>query len=91
MNKQELIKKLNESTNIGIAKCKKLLTILSEIIVDALKKGQEINFCNIGKMKIKRTTKTKFYCPSTQSIFIKKPKNKLVFRPSKMLNDSINF
>lgn len=91
MTNQEVIKKLNDQTNFGIKKCKQILCCLQDIIIDALKKGQEINFCKLGKMKIKRITKARFYNPFQKSFFEASPKNKVIFCANKNFVDTINF
>lgn len=91
MNNQEIIKKLNSQTNLGVKRCEEVLIALKNIITDAIKKGQEINFCNLGKFKIKRTNKMKYYNPYKKCLCLASPKNKVVFCANKKLIDAINF
>lgn len=91
MNNIEITKKLGEYTGFGIGKCKFLLKTLNEILVDALRKGQEISLLSLGKIKIAKTKKTKYFNPTNHVFCELKSKNKIVFKSSKSLKNSINF
>ena len=69
MNNIEITKKLGEYTGFGIGKCKFLLKTLNEILVDALRKGQEISLLSLGKIKI---AKTKKLSSNAEKVTIKK-------------------
>lgn len=60
MNKNELLKIINENTNISLKNIELIFSELKNVILDALKKGEIINIKGFGKFFTKETGE-KFY------------------------------
>jgi DNA-binding protein HU-beta len=71
MNKQELIKELSEKSKITLTLAENLLDSVTEIIVEAVRKGDEVKIKNFGTfVKFKRKARA-YFDPSARSMIQK--------------------
>lgn len=89
MNKKELIKKIKNKSSLSQKNIRDCLDILSEIIVEALKTGEEVKIKNFGKFYIKESKERNMYNPSVNKITLIQPRKKADFKTSFSLNKKI--
>ena len=89
MNKKELIKKIETKTNLSQKDIRACLDILSEIIVESLKIGEEVKLSNLGKFYIKENKERNVYNPSTNKVMLIEPRKKANFKTSSSLTKKI--
>ena len=65
MNKTEFIKKLSKKSKLSLKECKNYLEVMSSIISDTLKSGDNISLIGFGKFEAKKRSARKFFNPIT--------------------------
>lgn len=89
MNKSELVKEISKKNNISQKESAIYLNSFIDIIISALKRGDNINLVGFGKFDIKSKSERKTYNPITKSK-ITIPAGKLpYFRAGKGLKQAV--
>lgn len=80
MNKNDLIINMSKRVHLSKSKCEQFMNEFYSLIVDALKKGDEITIRNFGKFKVSETKQRKCINPQTKRYYICKPKKVISFK-----------
>jgi len=89
MNKTDLIKEISDKTEFTQVDCAKVVDAFIGVVVDALKKGDEVNILGFGKFEAKERAAREGINPQTKEK-IKIPASKApAFKAGKAFKDSI--
>ena len=89
MNKNEIIKKLANDSNLTQKDCRTILNNFAELVGDALRTGETINLLGFGKFDVRYKNERKTYNPITKSNIIIPATKVPFFKPGKTLKQSI--
>lgn len=90
MNKNDLIQKLSEHTNLAKTDAAKAVDGVFELIAAALKEGDEVRLTGFGIFVVSTRAGGKGRNPQTGEEITIKPSKSPRFRPGKQLKDSLN-
>lgn len=80
MNNSELIENISKNTKIEKNKIKILLSELKYVLLDALKKGEEINIKGFGKFFTRQYNEKYYVSPISKKIRLSEPSIKPKFK-----------
>lgn len=87
MNKGEFVSFIAARSNKSKSECDRMLNLVLNGIVDAIKTNDELNFIGFGCFSVK-TTKTKIARnPKTGETVVVQSYNKATFKPGKKIKD----
>ena len=61
MNKTEFIKKLSKKSKLSLKECRNCLDVMTSIISETLKSGDNISLIGFGKFEAKKRSSRKFF------------------------------
>ena len=89
LNKSELVSMIAEEGNITEAESRRILDLVSQTVIEALKENDKITLGNLGKM-VKTTTKARTgRNPRTGETIEIPEKIRVAYRPSKEVKDNL--
>lgn len=74
MNKKSVIKMLAKNTNLPKSNVERVLNALENLLLDALRKGETINFSGVAKIFTRQRNERKFVNFQTGESFVTPPK-----------------
>ena len=91
MSRRELIKQLKKNPKLSQTELSNVITIFSESIASALKKGDTVEIRGFGRLYIKKLKENyNARNPATNELIYKPERVKVRFKASKKLNKIIN-
>ena len=68
MNKNDLVKEIAKQTSVTYKEANATLNVISELIKNALKKGEEVKLVGFGKFELKQRGERTTYNPKTKNM-----------------------
>lgn len=85
MNKNDLVKEIAKQTSVTYKEANSTLNVISELIKNALKEGEEVKLTGFGKFGVKERAERSTYNPRTKKM-VKIPASRVPsFRAGKEL------
>ena len=90
MNKQDLIRKLSEQTDLTAKDCDKVITALGDVVRGQLKAGGEITIPEVGKLSVGNRAARNGRNPKTGESIQIPAKKVTAFSAAKALKDAVS-
>lgn len=85
-----IINRVAEELGVSKTQARKILNTVTDVIAEAIVKGEKVYFPKIGKFVIKDRKARRFRNPKTGEIGIIPEHKTVVFRPSKKIKESFS-
>ena len=89
MNRSELIERVSEKTGVSKKECAVVIQAVTETISDELQNGGDVRLSGFGTFEVKHRAAKKGRNPRTWEAIEVAAKDVPVFRPGKLLKESV--